>query len=105
MLSTPALPLRTLPGFRTIDEETLWISLARQACSESLQQINSLLGAPVAADRDVHSCLVAIRASLQRVLNESLSASQISATVQRAVQIFDRLAGIQSVNAIQQAAV
>jgi len=95
MLYNPALPLRTLPGLRTTEEEAKWTWLARQACSESLQQINSLLTAPVATDRDIQSCLIAIRASLQLVLSESLSAAQISATVHRALQIFDRLAGIQ----------
>jgi len=96
MLDNPALPLRTLPGLRSAEEETDWTWLARQACSDSLQQINSLLAAPVATDRDIHSCLIAIRASLQLVLSESLSAAQISATVRRALQIFDRLARIQS---------
>ena len=96
MLSNPALPLRTLPGLRSAEEETDWTWLARQACEESLQQINSLLAAPIAADRDIHSCLIAIRASLQLVLSESLSAAQISVTVRRALQIFDRLAGIQT---------
>lgn len=98
MLYDPALPLRTLPGLRTTEEETNWTWLARQACSESLQQINSLLAAPVVTDRDIHSCLIAIRASLQLVLSESLSTAQISATVRRALQIFDRLAGIQSIS-------
>lgn len=98
MLYNPALPLRSLPGLLSTEEEAKWTWLARQACAESLQQINSLLTAPVATDRDIQSCLIAIQASLQLVMSESLSAAQISATVRRALQIFDRLAGIQGIS-------
>ncbi len=92
----PALPLRTLPGIPASSEDSAWIDLARQACSESLQLINALLAAPSAADRDIHSCLVAIRSSLELVINEPLSAAQIAVTVRRSLQVFDRLAGVQS---------
>jgi len=96
MLSDPALPLLELPRFQNKEEQCCWIEQARLACSASLQQINALLQDPVAADRDIHSCLIAIRASLQLVLSEPLSAAQISATVRRALQVFERLASIQS---------
>ncbi|MFK7966731.1 MAG: hypothetical protein AB8C46_22450 [Burkholderiaceae bacterium] len=96
MLSNPALPLRTLPRIPASNEQTAWIDLAKQACSESLQLTDALLTTPSTADRDIHSCLVAIRASLELVINEPLSAAQIAVTVRRALQVFDRLACVPS---------
>ena len=99
MNANPALPLKTLPpqsanGLAAIADQSLWLHQARQACEESLGQIEALLASPDQQDRDMVACLMAVSRSLRWALTESESANEMSLTVRRALQVFDRIEAI-----------
>lgn len=96
MNTNPALPLKTLPPCASSDvaaiaDQTDWLDQARLACQESLGQIEALLASPDRQDRDMVACLMAVSRSLRWALTESESASEMSLTVRRALQVFDRI--------------
>lgn len=88
------LALQTLTGPGSINDNPAWLGLARQACEESLRRVNALLAMPEINDRDMHACLLAVGRSLQWAMTETASSSEMSITVRRALQVFDRMAAI-----------
>lgn len=95
MTIDPVLPLQALLGTWNADtsanDDENWLFQARAACAETLTRIETLRESPAAADRDVQVCLTAVIKSLQWVLADQPSANEMSVTVRRAVQVFDRI--------------
>ena len=65
--------------------------MARQACRESLSRIDQILANACPPDHDSRACLLAIAKSLQWVQGDKTSAAEMTQTVRRALQIFDRM--------------
>ncbi len=90
MTKNPAVPLQALISGPNAGSEDHWLDQARAACAESLERIEAMRDT-VAADRDTLACLGAVSKSLQWVLSSDSSASQLTFTVRRAIQVFDRI--------------
>ncbi len=86
------LPPQSATGPVASADQTAWLGQARLACEESLARIEMLLATPGKQDRDMVVCLMAISRSLRWALTESESATEMSLTVRRALQVFDRIA-------------
>ncbi len=91
MRSDPSLPLQRLPALPVAQSNPQWLTAARQACRESLSNIDQILADAVPPDQDSRACLLAIAKSLQWVQGENTSAPEMTQTVRRALQIFDRM--------------
>ncbi|MEZ5653069.1 MAG: hypothetical protein R3E87_21250 [Burkholderiaceae bacterium] len=91
MMTDPILPLRQLLGPVPGDDPT-WRDRAIEACVETIQRIERILGEADQRDRDTIAFLQAIRHSLEWVLNEQASTGEIARVVDRASRIFDRTA-------------